>query len=117
MDHCRFREVDNSIRLHLVSSKIGYILAGKYMDPGINKSSNQQQVSPCFVMSQVNCTVPELPSSADVSVMTNPNIEDLWSLETIRITDSLDMTDDDEALKIFNELICYKDGKYQVAWP
>ena len=40
------------------------------MDPGDNKSSNQQQVSTCFVMTQVNCTVPEmnLLSSADVSV-------------------------------------------------
>ena len=27
------------------------------------------------------------------------------------------MTDDDKALKIFNELICYKDEMYQVAWP
>ena len=26
------------------------------------------------------------------------------------------MTDDDEALKQFNKLICYRDGRYQVAW-
>ena len=105
--------------LHLVSSKIGYILTGKYMDPGNNKSSNQQQVSTCFVMTQVNCTVPEmnLLSSAGVSVMRNPNIEDFWSLETIGITDSSDVTDDDKALEQFNELICYRDGRYQVAWP
>ena len=105
--------------LHLVSSKIGYILTGKYMDPGDNKSSNQEQVSTCFVMTQVNCTVPEmnLLSSADVSVMRNPNIEDFWSLETIGITDSLDVTDNDKALEQFNELICYRDRRYQVAWP
>ena len=104
--------------LHLVSSKIGYILTGKYMDPGDN-NSNQQQVSTCFVMTQVNCTVPEmnLLSSADVSVMRNPNIEDFWSLETMGITDSSDVTDDDKALEQFNELICYRDGRYQVAWP
>ena len=64
--------------LHLVSSKIDYFLTGKYMDPGDNKSNNQQQVSTCFVMTQVNCTVPEMNfcSSADVSVMRNPNFED-----------------------------------------
>ena len=48
-------------------------------------------------MTQVNCTVPEinLLSSSDTSVTKNPNIEDFWSLETIGITDSLDVTDDD----------------------
>ena len=64
--------------LHLVSSKIGHILTGKYMDPVDKKSSNQQQVSTCFAMMQVNCIVPEmnLLLSADVTVMGNPNIED-----------------------------------------
>ena len=46
-----------------------------------------------------NCTVPEmnLLSSSDISVTKNPNIEDFWSLETIGITDSWDVTDDDKA--------------------
>ena len=89
------------------------------MDADNDKSSSQQQVSSCFVMTQVNCTVPEmnLLSSSDTSVTKNPNIEDFWSLETIGITDSLDVTDDDKALEQFNELICYRDGMYQVAWP
>ena len=43
--------------LHLVSSKVGYILMGKYMDFDNDRSSSQQQVSTCFVMTQVNCTV------------------------------------------------------------
>ena len=105
--------------LHLVSSKIGYILTGKYMDSDNDKSSSQQQVSTCFVMTQVNCTVPEmnLLSSSDISVTKNPNIEDFWSLETIGITDSWDVTDDDKALEQFNELISFRDGRYQVAWP
>ena len=83
-----------------MSSKIGYILTGKYMDPGDNKSSNQQQVSTYFVSrcQQVSTGV-NLLSSADVSVMRNPNIEDFWSLETIGITDSSDVTDDDKALE------------------
>ena len=89
------------------------------MDADNDKSSSQQQVSSCFVMTQVNCTVPEmnLLSLSDTSVTRNPNIEDFWSLETIGIIDSLDVTDDDKALEQFNELICYRDGMYQVAWP
>ena len=65
-----------------MSSKIGYIPTGKYMDADNDKSSSQQQVSTCFVMIQVNCTVPEmnLLSSSDTSVTKNPNIEDFWSL-------------------------------------
>ena len=89
------------------------------MDSDIDKSGNQRQVSACFVMTQVNCTVPEmnLLSSSDILVTRNLNIEDFWNLETIGITDSLDVTDDDKALEQFNELICYRDGRYQVAWP
>ena len=73
---------------------------------------NQQQVSTCFVMTQANCTVPEmnLLSSANVSVMRYPNIEDFCSLETIGITDSLDVTDDAKALEQFNELIYMLQG-------
>ena len=82
-----------------MSSKIGYILTGKYMDPDDKESSNQQQVSTCFVMTRVNCIVPEMNFllSADVTVMRNPNIEHLWRLETIEITDSLGVTDNDKA--------------------
>ena len=39
------------------------------------------------------------------------------SLETRRITNSLDVNDGDKASELFKELIYYKDGKYQVAWP
>ena len=72
-----------------------------------------------FVMTRVNCTVPEmnLLSSSDISVTKNPNIEDFWSLETIGITDSWDVTVDDKTLEQFNELISFRDGRYQVAWP
>ena len=44
-------------------------------------------------------------------------IEDFWSLGTIGITDSWDVTDDDKALEQFNELISFRDGRYQVVWP
>ena len=74
------------------------------MDPNNDKGSSQQCVSTCFVMTQVNCTVPEmnLLVSSDVSVTGNPNIEDFWNLETIGITDSPEVTDDDKALEQFN---------------
>ena len=71
--------------LFLISSKIGYILTGSYLDP-----TNCQKgipVSSYLVMTQVNCVVPamKLLSSADSPVTGNPNVEDLWNLETIGI--------------------------------
>jgi len=98
--------------LYLVSSKIGYILTGKYTDPIVEQGNSQQCISSCFVMTQINSTVPEmnLLSSSDASITKNLNIEDFWKLETIGIGDSLDVTDDDKALEQFNKSICYKDG-------
>ena len=43
--------------LFLVSSKIGYILTGSYLDPINKQKSNQQLVFSCSVMTQVNQTV------------------------------------------------------------
>ena len=40
--------------LLLVSSKISYILTGSYLDPMNKQKSNQQLVSSCSVMTQVN---------------------------------------------------------------
>jgi len=98
--------------LYLVSSKIGYILTGKYTDPIVEQGNSQQRISSCFVMTQINSNVPEmnLLSSSDASITKNLNIEDFWKLETIGIGDSLNVTDDDKALEQFNKSICYKDG-------
>ena len=103
--------------LYLVSSKIGYILTGRYSHPG--HMGCHQNVSTCFVMTQVNHTVSEVSlfSSSDSSITKSPSIEDLWRLETIGITDLPDLTDDDVALEQFNNSICFENGRYYVRWP
>jgi len=67
----------------LVSSKIGYILTGKYTDPIVEQGNSQQCISSCFIMTQIDSTVPEmnLLSSSDASITKNLNIEDFWKLE------------------------------------
>ena len=94
--------------LFLISSKIGYILTGSYLDPMI--SQMEIPISSCLVMAQVNCAVPtmNLLSSADDPVTKNPNVEDLWNLETIGIVEPLDITDDDRALEQFNKSVCFE---------
>ena len=103
--------------LYLVSSKIGYILTGRYSDPG--HMGCHQNVSTCFVMTQVNHTVSKVSlfSSSDSSITKSPGIEDFWKLETIGITDLPDLTDDDVALEQFNNSICFENGRYYVRWP
>ena len=46
-----------------------------------------------------------------------PNIEDFWNLETLGIRDPLDLTNDDKALKQFNDSIRFTEGRYQITWP
>ena len=100
--------------LYLVSSKIGYILTGKYTDPG----HVEQNVSTCFVTSQVNCLVTTVNLfSSENSITKNSSIEDFCRLETIGINDSPDLTDDDVALEQFNNSICFQKGRYYVRWP
>ena len=103
--------------LYLVSSRIGYILTGKYSDPG--HTGCYQNVSNCFVMTQVNHMVSEVSlfSSSDSSITKNPNIEDFWRLETIGIHDLPDSTDDETALEQLNSSICFKNSRYYVKWP
>ena len=105
--------------LFLVSSKIGYILTGSYLDPMNKQQSGQQLVTSCSVLTQVNQVVKVLNlfSCTDDSFNKTPNLEDFWELETIGIRDPLTLTDDDKALAKFNESICFKDGRYQVQWP
>ena len=103
--------------LFLISSKIGYILTGSYLDPMI--SQKEIPVSSCLVMTQVNCAVPamNLLSSADDPVTKNPNVEDLWNLETIGIMEPVNITDDDRALEQFNKSVYFENGRYYITWP
>ena len=71
--------------LLLLSSKLGYILAGKYCDP----SDNKGQITACVVTSH------------------DPS-QDLWNLEKIGITDSPYVKEDDKALEHFNNAIIYQ---------
>ena len=104
--------------LLLLSSKLGYLLTGKFMDPKREIKPNDQ-LSTCFVMTQMNQSVHELNlfSTADTAVNKNPSLKDLWSLDAIGICDPAYLNDNDEALEQFNYTICYDGEQYQIAWP
>ena len=85
--------------LLLLSSKLGYILTGKY--PDLIEKDTDNENSCCLVVSQNN----------------GPCLSDLWDLETIGIQDSIHVKDDDIALDKFNSTICYQEGRYFITWP
>ena len=86
--------------LLLLSSKLGYVLTGRYPDPAEGEVNN---VSSCMVT---------IMSQND-----SPCLSDLWNLETIGICDPIHVKDDDRALDKFNNTICYQEGQYFITWP
>ena len=72
--------------LFLVSSKIGYILTGSYLDPMNKQQSGQQLVTSCSVLTQVNQVVKVLNlfSCTDDSLNKTPNLGN-WKLSGLGI--------------------------------
>lgn len=91
------------------------------MDPNYDVKLNKEQLLTCFVMTQMNQSVPELNLFSIVDSVTHksPNliVSDLWNLDAIGISDSPYLSDDDNALDQLNNTICYGSEQYQIAWP
>ena len=47
----------------------------------------------------------------------SPCLSDFWNLETIGISDPIDVKDDDRTLEKFNNTISSQEGRYFIAWP
>ena len=84
--------------LLLLSSRLGYIITGRYHD---HTEHDKQIVSSCAI----------------ATVTDDRNLSDLWTLDRIGITESFDMNDDDKAQEQFNSTVCNKEGRYFVTWP
>ena len=84
--------------LLLLSSRLGYIITGRYHD---HTEHDKQIVSSCAI----------------ATVTDDRGLSDLWTLDQIGITESFDVKDDDKALEQFNSTVCYKEGRYFVTWP
>jgi len=84
--------------LLLLSSRLGYIITGRFYD---HTGCDKQIVSSCAI----------------TSVADNHCLSDLWNLDRIGISESFEVKDDDKALEQFNNTVCYKEGRYFVTWP
>ena len=103
--------------LDLVPSKLGLIIGGSQKE-GVHCAVDHK-IQALYVMTQHNQSVPclNLFSHADATVTQTPNLEDFWNLETIGISDSPHVNDDDLAVERFNETIRFEGGRYYVTWP
>ena len=53
----------------------------------------------------------------DAEMIKKPNLEDFWKLETIGITDTPVVSEDEKAISEFNKSIKLINGRYQTCWP
>ncbi|XP_070546913.1 uncharacterized protein [Ptychodera flava] len=100
--------------LHLLGSKLGWILTGR--TPGNPEPANEPSMLILTLGSQLGSTTP-MYTSPDSSLNVTPNLADFWSMEAIGIRDSYEESDDDRALEHFNETVKFENGRYHVKWP
>jgi len=56
-------------------------------------------------------------TSVESAIATKPNLELLWNLESLGITELPSTCDDDLALDHLNKTVKLVDGRYKVTWP
>ena len=104
--------------LSLISTELGLMIGGKqyFKCP---EENGKIQIYTIATNTSMNQSMPCINqyAEADQSLALNPNIEDLWSLESIGITDSPKDNDDEIAMGKFNSSIKFTNGRYAVTWP
>ena len=56
-------------------------------------------------------------TSIDDAVPTKPELEDIWNIKSIRVTDKPSVKDDEVAMETFRNKLKFEDERYQVTWP
>ena len=87
--------------LYLIPSRLGYLLSGNPNPATADSSHASASDSVVFV-----CATERVP-----------DLSEMWSLDSIGISDSPFLTDDNRAQQHFNSTVRFRDGRYEVAWP
>lgn len=103
--------------LFLFYSKLGWILGGQVHSATEESSETSLLVSTIGLVPRGIKTNTHMLTSIDMSLESKPNLGNFWSLESIGITESPIVADDDQALCNFNKTIRLVDGRYLVVWP
>ena len=90
--------------LVVLRSKLGWIPSGRIETSQVD---DEAQSPTLLITSSVNPPLDDL----------FPSVETFWNLESIGISDSTDISDDDISIDRFNETLKYENGRYEVKWP
>ena len=112
-DIVSLKRIEITDTLHLISSKVGWILTGRL------KSENSMSNDFTLLSSSRSSISTErlvFPEDQSVKEM-EPNLNEFWKLETIGIKETITETADDKILEDFNESVRKINGRYHVKWP
>ncbi|XP_052760015.1 uncharacterized protein LOC128202884 [Mya arenaria] len=99
--------------LYLLSSKLGWILAGR-----TTSEETDDSVPNMLILTHGSTfTKTNVFQCVDSVLESKPELEDFWSIEAIGVKDKPDYSDDDTAMQMFKKNIKFQDGRYQVTWP
>ncbi|XP_060597241.1 uncharacterized protein LOC132751136 [Ruditapes philippinarum] len=111
LDFILYQKIELIPGLFLLGSKLGWILTGRTFD--------QDSDGPCMLILTHgnNATNTSLFADVDSVVPVKPNLEDFWNVESIGIIEKQNISDDEHAMKMFQDTIQFENGRYQVTWP
>ena len=108
------QKVEVQSGLYMLGSKLGWNLSGRTSE--IVENSTESSM-PIMTHGKGIDNETTFLTCLDKSLPMKPNLEDFWKLESIGISDSPVESDNDVALKKFNETLKYDEGRYTVTWP
>lgn len=102
--------------LYLLNSKLGWILTGRHIEDNSTNLTKQNLIN--IMLNQLHEKSMEfVPPDNSLNSIQNSDLANFWKLETIGITDSITITDDEKAAQLFSDSIKFEDGRYEVGWP
>ncbi|XP_060572066.1 uncharacterized protein LOC132730216 [Ruditapes philippinarum] len=110
LDFILCQKIELNPGLFLLGSKLGWYLTGR--------TSDQDSDGPCMLILTHgnNATNTSLFADVDSVVPVKPNLEDFWNVESIGIIEKQNISDDEHAMKMFQDTIQFENGRYQVTW-
>ena len=99
--------------LHLLSSKLGWILTGRSGD----HDSDVNETNMLILTYDNDVTGTSALSSIDSVHPQKPDLEDFWRVELIGIIDNSKTLTDEMVNERFKESLKFENGRYQVTWP
>ena len=103
--------------LCLFQSRLGWILGGQLL------TENSASEEPTLLISTMGIPpmgirlTTHMLTTVDSSLLTKPNLDRFWNLESLGIVESPLTSDDDQAIDHFNKTVQFTEGRYMVTWP